>query len=1560
MKKRYGTKIICMVMAIAMLLSGIYFPAAQAADETCPVIGDYENLTDLVDQEFSSGKNQDTIDLSGKVSGNTWYLSAVINFTQASTNGGPELVFATGTVNGTEGTMLRLQFRNAGSDMQWVLNSAKGASYTYGDALNGKAGGCNTGFATGKDYKVTIKVENGDKLIWWVNGKKVNELSLSENGATNLKAAIGWRNYSASGTMKNIQFWDGVTYKHPTIGNCKNLVPDSLAGNLTFKSGAENKETTELSKVSGTTWYMSQTLNFSTKRGNDLYETVVAVTGTINNDKTGKTVRIGVVPGSNYWEVRIKNEPIWQADSIKSKGVSSSMNLELNKDYTLTVQISDGDKLSFWVDGKNVLNGLSIKELYGAEAEWRPAFGYRCYGPQGTVSNIQVWDGVTMNYPTIGDRENLVPNSLAGTLTFAKNAENHATTELSKVSGKTWYISQTLNFTGTSTEFHETAVAVTGTINDGNTGKTVRIGIVPGLNHWKITVGKEPIYNGTTQIASGTSDVTIQAGKDYVLTAAVVDGDKVSFWIDGTPVASGISLKNKGYEAEWRPAFGYRDYGKGGTCRNIQVWDDSKESEGSGGSGEPDEPVVSDCPKIGDCSNLIPEVTETEFKPGINKDLISLAKRIQGNTWYFSTTLNFTEAGTNSGPEFAIATGTFKDVDGTMLRLQIRNGGSELVWVLNPAKGPMYTYGDAIASGGCSVAFKTGTDYLVTIKVDNGDKLSLWINEKKIVNELSLAEKGAKNLKASIGWRNYGASGTLKNLQMWDGVTKDYDGERPVARPEGVENLVLRTEEFSTFVSQHKKYMYDTEKIGVQGDSWYFSGKFVYDGMPGYGGLTFCFAEGTYTEKATNTKAAVTGTKEIYVTARSGGFTGEVRNTQTVLWVESTAVHAGSVAGFSYEIGKEYTWAVEVEEGVLRFWIDDILVYADVALADYGITDLKPKFGLLSDGSNGKVYDVEIWDPTITDVKPVAGASEANQAVITEVNVTSDMDQMIYDGLSYTDGGEYYYAADVNGKNIRLVVAKAGDAAIEVYYDGTAAYIVKNSNGKDTEIAKATVDAGSAEEYNCIVKYNDGVVSVWINDNLVLSKVAVEGATASAGIDANGAKGSVTDIRLWGATAQTGEAFYQKFTDISAYRGKNKTYPKANGYVFGGWYQDEDENKPVSESTMSGTAYAKMVPASVLSVKTQILKDSTYASAKTNLRFVTAVDSLKYKEIHITLSSDGKTRCFAGRDVYKSVKVTDGEASSYNLPGKIFGSDAAYFFTVNMKNVNAFDQVWTAVPGWITLDGTKVEGIATEVAVNDMFNKRITQEKLGLNGSTLLQIASGTTKTDIMSYVIKTKDNKVIVIDGGTADDADYLVWVLKNRYGVSNVEAWYLTHEDAAHCGALESILTSGAIAVNHVYYNFLSSSQSDLKTLLNKTDCAQEVSKVTHTYGDVKIQVVNDSNTYAAVCNGSADSASMVLLAEFGGSENKGVLFLGDLTSTTEACVLKQAQDGGLSLKGKIVQIAGGSKAFYENLAPSVCLWPVTKQETWDNNSELRAFLTEKGAAGHYSALHGSYEFY
>ncbi len=162
--------------------------------------------------------------------------------------------------------------------------------------------------------------------------------------------------------------------------------------------------------------------------------------------------------------------------------------------------------------------------------------------------------------------------------------------------------------------------------------------------------------------------------------------------------------------------------------------------------------------------------------------------------------------------------------------------------------------------------------------------------------------------------------------------------------------------------------------------------------------------------------------------------------------------------------------------------------------------------------------------------------------------------------------------------------------------------------------------------------------------------------------------------------------------------------PKQEGKVFAGWYNGDTPVRNLEEVTDS--TLPKFVDEDVLTVKFQLLKDTTTTSAKTNIRFLTSVDSLKYKNVQFKVHLE-QTVTARVTKVYTSV-TADGETFT---PKQAFSEDSKYIATVLVKDFEKestadneygyFGRTITVTPMWTTLDGTIVEGTTRTMEVND-------------------------------------------------------------------------------------------------------------------------------------------------------------------------------------------------------------------------------------------------------------------
>lgn len=171
-----------------------------------------------------------------------------------------------------------------------------------------------------------------------------------------------------------------------------------------------------------------------------------------------------------------------------------------------------------------------------------------------------------------------------------------------------------------------------------------------------------------------------------------------------------------------------------------------------------------------------------------------------------------------------------------------------------------------------------------------------------------------------------------------------------------------------------------------------------------------------------------------------------------------------------------------------------------------------------------------------------------------------------------------------------------------------------------------------------------------------------------------------------------------------------KIAPVKDGYVFGGWYDAENGN---ALTEVSGSAYAKFVPASVLSVKVQTIADgenaiteSTSAPNQTELRLLSSVDQGDYQYCGFQLLYGAKELKPSEEKhitkVYQKIEFGNNQSLTAS---DTFGTGAEYFFALNITPIykNSFASKIHVRPYWVTLDGTTVYGLAKNVRIEDNY-----------------------------------------------------------------------------------------------------------------------------------------------------------------------------------------------------------------------------------------------------------------
>ena len=221
------------------------------------------------------------------------------------------------------------------------------------------------------------------------------------------------------------------------------------------------------------------------------------------------------------------------------------------------------------------------------------------------------------------------------------------------------------------------------------------------------------------------------------------------------------------------------------------------------------------------------------------------------------------------------------------------------------------------------------------------------------------------------------------------------------------------------------------------------------------------------------------------------------------------------------------------------------------------------------------------------------------------------------------------------------------------------------------------------------------------------------------------------------------------------------------------------------------------------------------------------------------------------------------------------------------------------------------------------------------------------TRSQMMSYIIRTKTGELIVVDGGMAGDADHLLEMLEKLNGGPNpkVTAWFLSHCHSDHFMALtELIRTDRLPEVEKFYFNFpeLKWIETYEAVWAHEAKCFFEhIVKVQDriittrkdqklTFGPLTVTVLNDP--YLCERN-PVNNSNVCFRFE---TKNSSLIFLGDLGNegSTELLKLQPAE----MLRAEAVQMAhhgqqGATRELYAVIAPKICFWP-TPDWLWNND--------------------------
>ena len=270
---------------------------------------------------------------------------------------------------------------------------------------------------------------------------------------------------------------------------------------------------------------------------------------------------------------------------------------------------------------------------------------------------------------------------------------------------------------------------------------------------------------------------------------------------------------------------------------------------------------------------------------------------------------------------------------------------------------------------------------------------------------------------------------------------------------------------------------------------------------------------------------------------------------------------------------------------------------------------------------------------------------------------------------------------------------------------------------------------------------------------------------------------------------------------------------------------------------------------------------------------------------------------------------------------------------------------------------------------------------IGKNSFILWQLPPQTS-TQMNSYVLKTHNNKIIVIDGGNAGDAPYLKGFLA-ALG-DHVHHWFISHPHQDHINAIAAILTDpGKLKIDAFHGSFpspdwVASHAPNVEQTITPFHEAREKYGIginEHSLGQeltidgVHFEVLGIKNP--EITPNAINNSSVVMRVT---GRRKTVLFTGDLGVEGGQKLLESGYR--TRLRADYVQMShhgqhGVSEEFYKAVQPSYCLWP-TPDWLWDNDNgggvdsgpwvtlTVRKWMEKLPVIEHYVSKDGLYRIY
>ncbi len=436
---------------------------------------------------------------------------------------------------------------------------------------------------------------------------------------------------------------------------------------------------------------------------------------------------------------------------------------------------------------------------------------------------------------------------------------------------------------------------------------------------------------------------------------------------------------------------------------------------------------------------------------------------------------------------------------------------------------------------------------------------------------------------------------------------------------------------------------------------------------------------------------------------------------------------------------------------------------------------------LVTDSEATKLADMNDDSGTALAIKEVSGVwttvfsavpcytTEMLRNVLTHCNVhiySDDLNDVIFANSNYVAVNAAYGGA----KNIKLddtyaVYDVFGQKTIS-NATNTITFNMEDSSTKLFRLMPANQhivymelgENGTSEQagYQKIANGKDYHYQITADKEYIISELTIDGVTTTVNKKSvEGVLQEVDNSHYLEATFIKGEEPTLQDTGIKYVLMNlaeywNETSPKApleDGYVFGGWYQDAFGNVfHTKESAKAAydaneTAYAKFVPAEVLSIMSQNEKEADIKQ-KASMRVISSVDSLRYREVGFEILVNNKNKVPNTSSVRVFSGIKNSATSVVETADQYFGPAAKYFNVWRLDNIaqKYHGKIIYARPYWLTHDGTKVEGLAKYLHMEDEYKGYINIPLNILNGEA---IAAGLLDVEYDSSVFEFYDYEV-------------------------------------------------------------------------------------------------------------------------------------------------------------------------------------------------------------------------